>query len=161
MADYGTVAEVEALTKRYTNSGSFDGTTNPTSTQIGNFLVQLSSNLNVLLAGEGFTIPISSSVVKPMIDNIVVIYARDMVEFANSAGRFFTDKRLKSGNIMRWIGMDLAEWIENNANGLEAAGAARSQTLAGGILAKTVDSDGNTIEPFFDTSGFGVRRPTS
>lgn len=161
MADYGTTTEVEALTRRYTNGGKFDTQSNPTNTQVDNWLDQLSSVLNTLLAGEGFAIPIADGIVKPMIDAIAVGYTRDLVEYANSAGRFYEDKTLKGGNVLNWITKDLIEWVDMTANGMEAAGATRTRTLLSGIFTKWRNSDGDIIEPLFNESDFGVPRPTS
>lgn len=158
MADYGSVPDVASLTKKYTNSGSFDGTTNPTTTQIGTMLTWLSATINVLLAGKGFVVPVVSTVVKPMLDGIVVGYAKDLVEAANSAGRFFTDKNLRGGNPFTIINKELAMWIDSQAKGIDEAGADRTFTLTSGVMVKDLDDSGNTVEPIFQVEDYGNQR---
>ena len=53
---YGTVANVAALTRRYTTAGSYGATTNPTETTVEGWIDQVSATLNVVLAAAGFSI---------------------------------------------------------------------------------------------------------
>lgn len=155
MADYSTVEEVESLTKRYTSSGSFGDSTNPTATEVEVFLTWLSAAINILLASKGFAVPVTSTIVKPLLDGIVTGYAKDLVEAANSAGRFYTDKNLRGGNPFTVINLELAKWVDLNAKGIDESGADRTMTLIGGILYKGENDDGIEIEPLFQRDHFG------
>jgi hypothetical protein len=148
---YGTAADVAALSYVWTAAGSFDENTRPTITEVESFINQISSLVNSALAGEGFVIPITQSDAVLSCVSIVAQIVSDMVAAANSTGRFFTEKSLKSGlSNMQQIRKEIAEWAEDQATGLEALGAERSGSLLGDIATRDSDADGNVSDPIFD-----------
>ena len=154
---YGTVAMVEALTKRYTSSGSYGAATNPTSSQVETWINQVSGSVNVLLAEKGFVIPVSQADAKLALETIVVEAVSDLCHAANSAGRFYTDRALERGQApMKVIRQEMAEWIGEHAEGFEAIGAGRSVANTGGIGSRSGDDDGNEISPLFGRNAFGA-----
>lgn len=138
---YGAASQVAALSRRFTNSGSYDVTTNPTLAVVEGWIDSVSATLNASLAGAGFTIPVVQADAKAALAAIVVEAVSDLAHAANSAGRYFTDAALARGvTPMRAIRQEMKQWVEDNAAGLEALGAERlatdrrSNTLAAGVI---------------------------
>lgn len=153
---YGSVPEVAALTRRYTNGGAYDATTNPTITAVEKWIDHVSAILNTSLAAEGFEIPLKQADAKVACAGIVIEAAADLCHAANSAGRFFTDTALARGvSPLRAIRREIDEWVKEQAAGLESLGAARSRTLLGSILSRDTDESGEDIFPIFQRKGFG------
>ncbi len=152
---YGSVAEVAAMTGRYLIGGTFTTATRPTLAQVEKFIDNASSTLNVMLAKAGFTVPITQADAKAACGEIVVECVVDMCHAANSTGRFFTDRALERGmNPMKAIREDIADWVEAQAPGLEALGAARSTSQLDGIAFRGTDEAGNEVFPIFQRDGF-------
>jgi len=153
---YGSVADVAALVRRFTNNGSFDTTTVPTLTQVERFIDIVSGSLNIALSGEGFTIPVSQADAKAALDGVVTEAVSDLVQAANSTGRFFTDKAIERGvSPMRAIRREMSEWVEEQIAGFAALGVSRSGGTSSGILSRDSDEDGNEVSPLFTRRGFG------
>ena len=125
MANYGTEAGVAALAKRYTNSGAFDVTTNPTLSNVTSWLAQLTSMMNVALATGGFVTPVTDAAITPALDGFINAMAADLVHAANSTGRFFSERALENGvSPIRAVNADIRAWVEQNSDGLTALGLA-------------------------------------
>ena len=123
---YGTAADVAALSQVFTDNGVFSATTRPTIEQVESFINQISSILNVALAGEGFTVPITQADAKLSCVSLVDETVKDMVAAANSTGRFFSENSLKSNlSMLAQIRMDIKDWVSDSATGLEEIGAVR------------------------------------
>lgn len=153
---YGSVADVAALTRRFTNNGSFDTTTVPTLTQVERFIDVVSGSLNMALAGEGFTIPVSQADAKAALDGAVTEAVSDLVQAANSSGRFFTDKALERGvSPMRAVRREMSEWIEEQISGFAALGVSRVSGTTSGILSRDSDESGDAVAPLFERKAFG------
>lgn len=152
---YGSVGEVEALRQRYTDAGSFDAGTIPTSTEVSAFLDSVSSILDGYLAVEGFSTPVTSpaSVVKAL-DLIAVAYATELVDNANGAGRF-NDEDRNLGNPYLVFSKELRDWVGYMAPGWERLEAERSQSATAGIGSRETDESGDTVHPIFQREGFG------
>lgn len=154
---YGTLAQVAALTRRYTTAGVYTATTNPTSAQVETWIDQVSGTVNVLLAEQGFNIPITQADARLAIEAIVVEAVADLSHAANNTGRFFTDRALAAGIApMKVIRAEMAAWIGEHAEGLEAIGAGRSTATSGGIGYRSTDDDGNDVSPLFGRNAFGA-----
>ncbi len=79
----------------------------------------------------------------------------DLCHAANSTGRFFTKAALERGvSPMRAIRKELAEWVEDQADGLELLGATRTRSLTAGILCRDTDEAGDATFPIFQRDGF-------
>lgn len=152
---YGTTGEVAALAKKHASTGDFLTTTTPTLAQVVKFIDRVSAVLNGYLAGAGFTVPIIQADAKLVCDEIVVELVVDLVLAANSAGRFFTNRQLRAESPLRIVRKELADWVEDNAAGLQKLGAARATTFGAGILARTTDESGDDVSPFFQREDFG------
>src|SRR3990172_10761944 len=157
---YGTVAEVAALTRRYTTAGVYDITTNP-SLEIGEgWIDRVSATLDVLLAEVGFAVPVTQATAKSSLAGIVVEAVADLCHAANTAGRFFTDRMLERGKSpMQIIRTEMADWVQDHSAGLEAVGVARGGGAAdpGRLLFRDTDTAGNPVEPLFQRNAFGER----
>jgi hypothetical protein len=152
---YGAGTDVAALTKRFTNAGSYDTTTTPTLAQVEGWIDQISAILNVLLAEQGFAIPATDADVVLMLKGFVVSQVADLCNYANSAGRFFSERGLKTGP---WaaIQKDAADFIEQHASGIEALGATRTTDGLGALAFRETDDAGDAIEPLFARKQFGT-----
>ena len=147
---YGTVAEVAALVRVYTNAGSFDTTTHPTEAQVKKFIDRISAILNALLAEAGFSIPVTQADCVLVLDHFVVEEVADLCEAANRSGRFYMpESQLRGRGRFRVILSDAKVFIEVHAEGFEALGATRSRTLTYGLGFWRQDDAGDDIEPIF------------
>jgi hypothetical protein len=155
---YGTVAQVAALTRRYTDGGSYDGTTNPNLVTIEGWLDSWSAQMNVYLAGAGFAIPVAQADAKAAIAEVVVEAVTDLCHSANSAGRFFSQRALENGiSASKVLRKEMADWVEAQADGLELLGATRTRASTAGILYRDSDNSGDATFPIFQRDGFGNR----
>ncbi len=153
---YGSVAEVEALTPRWTAGGTYTAASRPMLAQVEKFIDRVSGILNVLLAEQGFTIPVSQVDAKLALDQFVVAQTSDLCGYVNSAGRFFQDKNLGTSP---WsaIFKEAEDFISEHADGLGLLGATRVRAGVTGLATLLTDDAGNPIEPFFDRKQFGNR----
>lgn len=128
---YGSVASVASAAKMWTNNGSFldadiygDGATRPTLTEVETWLEQLSSQMDIVLTNYGFVTPVTESTVLPALDGIISRLCSDLVNAANSSGRFFSEKAIERG-LSAWMQAisDLDGWVKQNEEGLEGMGA--------------------------------------
>jgi hypothetical protein len=153
---YGSIAEVAAMTPRYLSSGAFTGGTRPTSAQVQTWLDNASATLNVMLAKNGFVVPVTQPDAAKACGQLVVEVVTDLCHAANSAGRFYTDRALERGTSpMRVLRQEMADWVEDMAAGLENMGATRTTTLAemGGY--RDSDENGQPVNPIFQRDSFG------
>lgn len=147
---YGSVAEVAALTGRYTNAGSYDGTTRPTLTQVEKFIDRVSGMLNLLLAEAGFAIPVTQADAKLVCDEFVVEQAVQLCHGANGAGPFAPgSERLRARTAFQIISGEASEFVSEHAVGFEFLGATRSRNLTYGLDVRLEDDDGEDLEPMF------------
>lgn len=126
---YGSIAAIQGLVKKYTTEGSFDGSSHPTLTQVEGYVDRVSGILNVMLAQQGFTIPVSQASAKLALDEFVDEEAASLCEAANSSGRFFGEESRALGP-WTMITEDAEAFVMRHAQGLEDLGAARSRHLA-------------------------------
>lgn len=153
---YGSVAEVQALTGRYLIAGAYTTASRPTLAQVENFIDKASATLNVMLAREGFAIPITQTDAKAACGQIVVEVAVDLCHAANSTGRFFTDRALERGvSPMQTLRAEMGAWVEENAAGLELLGATRTYSALDGIAFRDSDNSGDATAPIFQREAFG------
>jgi hypothetical protein len=157
---YGTAAGVAQYVKRYAPNGSFSNTptaSNPTLAAVEGWIDQISAQLNTALSAAGFKIPITQADAKLACQQVVEQLTADLAQAANSAGRFYSERALKSGlSPFKAIQGDILAWAESMAGGLEAMGAAR--TIAANeyaIGSRDSDSVGDPTAPIFQRKGFG------
>jgi hypothetical protein len=156
---YGTTAQVAALTRRYTTpAGVYDASTNPALTTVEGWIDEASATLNLMLAGAGFAIPVTQADALKALAAIVVEVVAERCHAANSAGRFFTEHALERGvSPMRVLRQEMAQWVEDQADGLELLGANRTRSSSAGVLSRDSDESGNPTAPIFQRTGFGNR----
>jgi hypothetical protein len=154
---YGTAAQVAAFTRRYTNAGTYDVSTNPTLAQVETWINQISGTINVLLAEKGFAVPVTQADAKLSLESLVVTSVSDLCHSANGAGRFFTDRALERGvSPNSVISREIAAWIDEHTAGLEAIGVARSTANSGKIGYRDGDENGSEVSPLFGRNSFGA-----
>jgi len=152
---YGSVADVAALTRRFTSNGSFDTSTIPTLAQVEKFIDNVSSLINMSLAGEGFAIPITQADAKQACDSIVVEVCSELVKAANSTGRYFTERALENGvSPMRAVRGEIYNWVVSQISGFAALGVSRSGGTSSGILSRDSDESGDAVNPLFTRKSF-------
>ena len=152
---YGTVAQVAALTRRYTDNGSYVHNTNPTVATVEAWINSVSATLNVSLAAAGFKIPITQTDAAAACAALVVEATADLCHAANSTGRFFTKAALERGvSPLMAIRKEMDAWVEAQADGLEQLGATRNRSLTAGILYRDADEGGDETFPIFQRDGF-------
>lgn len=153
---YGAASDVAALKKRYTTAGSFSTTTNPTTAQVESWIDFVSSTMNIILAEHGFSIPVTQADCVRALKLFVVTEVADLADYANSAGRFFTNQQFATGP-WKAISKEAADFIKSHANGFQALGAVRTTQGLSGLDARTMDDAGDDIEPMFARKQFGNR----
>ena len=153
---YGTAAGVAALAGVWTNDGVFDGSTRPTITQVETFIDNISAIVNVLLAEEGFSIPISQTDSVQMLKQFVEESVADLCAYSNGAGRFYADRIIERGLApTQIITKDFTNWISLHSIGLENLGANRTTSNLDAIGFRESDDDGNDVDPLFTRNSFG------
>ena len=154
---YGSVAEVAALTTRYTASGSYSTATRPTLAQVEKFIDRVSAHLNVFLAEAGFAIPVSQADCKLSLDDFVVMHVTLLAHAANGAGPYGPgSEQLRQGDTpMKVILKEAETFIEAHADGYEQLGATRTRNQTEGLACRTTDASGDDIVPFFSRSQMG------
>jgi hypothetical protein len=151
---YGEAADVAAMTRRFTVSGSFTTATNPTLAQVETWIDRVSATLNILLAEQGFAIPIVQADCEDALELFVTTEVADLANYANSAGRFWNNQQFTSGP-WRAISKEAADFIGAHAEGFEQLGATRSRTGLDGLDYRATDDSGDDIEPMFSRKQFG------
>lgn len=155
---YGDTGEIAALVPRYGNgSGIFDATTRPTLLQVESLTDQVSAVMNSILAGAGFSIPVSDADAKLMLDLFVNQEVAALAEGINGSGRFGPTGGGKQGTGSRFalILTDVQAFVKANATGLERLGATRTYDPIAGISFRSVDEGGSDTAPIFQRSAFG------
>jgi hypothetical protein len=160
---YGTAAGVAALSRVWTNNGSYDANTNPTVTTVESWIDSVSAIMNTSLASEGFSIPVSQADSKLAITTFVEQAVADLCQAANSSGRFFTERALERGvSPMASIRKEIDDWVQLAAPGMEALGASRQNSSSRDAVAyRETDTAGNEVVPFFQRSDYGDRKVNS
>jgi len=128
---YGTAESVASLATMWTDVVShmwkdpvpdydIEGT-NPTLTEVEDWLVNLSAQFDIALGSHWFVPPVNVNV-SPTAYNAISQYVSqlvaDLCHFKNSSGRFFTEKLVERGTTpMAAILRDMNNYIEMNADG--------------------------------------------
>ena len=161
---YGTLEGTAALARTWTTDDTFldadvyqDGT-NPSLTTVENWIDQVSAILNLALSKYGFNVPITTPRGVLAAASIVETITADLAAYANSKGRFMTEKFQDRGiSVWRAIREDLDAWVLEYAPGLEQDGAERSASNMDEIGFRDADQRGNPTAPIFQRDAFGNR----
>ena len=146
---YGTVAEVAALVGRYTSSGEFTSSTRPSKAMVQGFINRISAVVNVLLAEEGFSIPVTQADAKLALDDFVIDQVVQLCHAANGAGPYAPGSESLRGSPMKVVLREAEAFIGAHAAGLEALGATRSRSLTFGLQCREEDDSGDALVPAF------------
>lgn len=139
---YGTVADIEALERRYTDEGSFTTSTKPTLAQVEGWIDLVSATLNTLLAQAGFSIPVRQADARLALSQFVIAEVADLVEASYGSGRFFSEEAQELGSPLSIITKEGAQFVGEHAQGLEDLGATRNRDLATAWMgAKPISSE--------------------
>lgn len=155
---YGDVDEIASLCPRLADAVTYKFTTatRPTLTQAESFTDQVSSVLNIMLAEQGFKIPISQADCKLALDLFVNQEVAAIAEGINGSGRFgpAVGKGTPKGRYALMMD-DVKNFVEQQAAGLQRLGAVRTKSLTEGIAYRDTDESGRPVAPIFQRSGFG------
>lgn len=151
---YGQASDIAALTPRFCPTGNFDSSTRPTIQQVEKWIDRVSAVLNTLLKEQNFSIPATQADVVLLLEQFVVTQVADLANYANSAGRFFSDKNLTVGP-WQAIQKEAADFIEKHAGGLQNLGATRNVAGLDALDFRSTDDAGDEIEPMFSRKQFG------
>ena len=129
---YGSAAGVASLARTWTDNGSFldedlyEPGTNPTLTQVEEWLEEVSAFVDIALAGEGFSLPLSHVGVLKAIGLRVNAMVADLVHLQHNKGRLFADRIQESGTPpMPIIERAVLSWVKSRANAFENLGLIR------------------------------------
>lgn len=153
---YGTAAGVAGYVGVYTSAGAFSTTTLPTLANVEAWIDQVSALLNTALAKRGFTVPLTQADAVLAAKSLVEQLVSDLVQAANSSGRFFSERFLERG-VSNWsvIRNDISNWVEEYASGLEELGESRGSSSSTDIGFRGSDNSGDETAPIFQRKGFG------
>ncbi len=130
---YGSPEAVAAFASTWTDNGEWkdpdlygDGATNPTLEQVEEWLDEVSVLMDLALAGEGFTVPVTHvSAVKALGLKVSALVA-DLVHLVHDKGRLFSDRLQETGtNPTSLIERDISSWVTRRVNAFEAFGIPR------------------------------------
>lgn len=129
---YGSAAGVAALAKTWTDDGEFkneslyEDATPTTLAEVEEWLSQVSAFMDLALAGEGFTVPISHIEALKAINLRVNAMVADLVHLQHKKGRLFSDRIQETGvDPMTIVERELLSWVNKRANALENLGIPR------------------------------------
>lgn len=147
---YGAITQVEARCNKRLKDGAFGATTTPTDDQVRDFMDEVSAILNIILAQEGFTVPVTDENIKMVLASWVADEVASIVEGINGSGRFGPrGKDQRGGMTGRYtlITKDAKQFVEDTVFGFEAYGAAREKDVGDVIAYNTANT------PFFKRDG--------
>lgn len=153
---YGTPDGVAALTPRYANGGgTFCATDRPTLQQVVDFLDQVSSLVNGILAQNGFVVPVTQPDVLLSLKMFVQEEVAAIAEGINGSGRFGPTTKAPNRSRFNVIMTDVEDFVLSHADGWEQLGAARSGSAFGEIGFRGTDQSGDRIVPLFERKAHG------
>jgi hypothetical protein len=147
---YGTVAEVQALTRHLLTGGVFDEISRPTIGEVEIFINYASAQLNGALAGAGFTVPVTQSTVLYELDAWVVAKAAMYVELTQPGAGYSDDQTSRTAVFERLAQM-ASEYVAMNANGWQELGAAFSSTTGAGLSFTAMNKRSERTDPTVTT----------
>lgn len=156
MSDYGSAAGVAYLVRHLTTSGTFDANSKVTLTAVGAFLDDVSAEMTMILAAQGYTTPITTPTrVKTYLDRIANNGGAMYCELTQpSAGfRGVENADTRAGAFRRLY--EEGKKLLGNTQALLALGVGQSTATTRGIWSgSTQDDDGNDKDPVFERDMF-------
>lgn len=134
---YGTASGVASYSRTWTRGGVFyDASavplvapTKPTLTEVNHWLVQVSAMFDTALKNEGFTTPIIATDSLNAITMKVETLVSDLVAYANSLGRLYTDRALERGS-MNLLNKEIIDWVKGQVTAIENDGVPRTLPIS-------------------------------
>lgn len=125
---YGTVAGVAALSAQWTDDGEFTDldmlydpytpATNPTLTQVTDWLTRVSYAVDVRLADEGFITPVDVPEAVSDLSMLVEGIVKDLADYSHGSGRFYTKQAIESGlSPYLTIDKEISDWVARRSIG--------------------------------------------
>lgn len=160
---YGSVAEVEALTRHFAGGAGFTAATTPRLTEVEKFIDRCSGLLNSALAAYGFDVPVTQADVLLSLDDWVVTKAAALVELTQR-GAGFSDAENTRGHTLYKLHEQAMSFVAANMRGWQRLGAAMDNVTSTGLAftaddrrSERPDPDNTTREqPLFNRRQFDV-----
>lgn len=146
---YSTAADVAADVPAYTNSGSFDATTNPTLTVVEGWIDEVSDAINLVLEDHDFAVPATDRLATAL-GRMVRREVADRIRLTrpNANRRPRTGQQQGEQNRTPFDAVEAAtRLIERRAWG--------QSTLADNIGYRDTNEDGEDTFPIFQRNAFG------
>lgn len=148
---YGSLDEVYPFARHVLNGElSFNSTTRPTQTEVQKFMDRASAKLNLVLAGEGFTVPFTStsatSTAVLVCDDWVIKQTVAMVELTQP-GNIYDDE--VGGRVSSFVDLsgEAKKFVEENKLGLIRLGAPQSHRDWEGAIYTGMDKASQRSDP--------------
>ncbi len=130
---YGNAAGVAGFARTWTDNGAFLDSdayvtgTNPSLTQVEEWLEQVSQMVDVAFANSGFSVPVTAPAVLKAIDAKVNAMVADLVHLVHNKGRLLSDRIVESGRSPEEVlESDIMRWVASRVTGFEAMGVPRT-----------------------------------
>jgi hypothetical protein len=132
---YGDPVGVAALSAQWTSNGAFLDTdiydvyqvaTDPSLTQVIEWLENVSSSVDVRLSDAGFYVPVTEPLAVADIGLLVEGIVKDLVDYSHGSGRFYTKQAIDSGlSPYLTIDKEITDWIARRTIGFENLGVGK------------------------------------
>jgi len=129
---YGSATGIAVRVPRWSNGGTFDGTTNPTLTQAEGLIDEVSALINVHLQELDFDIPISQADAKLIMDMFVNDEVSSIILGIHGSGRFAPKAGKSAGTgESRFVRIlnDFKEFLQTHQYGLSKLGVEGGSSL--------------------------------
>lgn len=130
---YGSVAEVLAFTRHLLDGElTFNTDTRPTLTEVEKFIDRASGQLNVALAGRGFSVPITNSIAILSCADWVVARTAEYVELTQR-GVGYSDQEGSRTTAFRNLHKSAADFAKESEYGFKVLGVAVGRAKSAGL----------------------------
>lgn len=144
---YGSIAEVTAFTRHLLDGQSaYNSTTRPTSTEITAFLNRCSAMLDLSLAKRGFTVPITNTTCKFVLDDWVTMRSVEMVE-ATQRGTGYSAEDGSRTSVFRKLASDAEKLVSESELGFKRMGADVAHASSEGVTFTGLDLWSDRSDP--------------
>lgn len=123
---YGTTNGVASLARRWVDgsTGKFTGATNPTLAEVGSWLQEITTMIDVQLIDLGFTTPVEQEDVARLLGMFAQELAAARVEAVHGGGRLSEDDSAEVGFMAAWA-RDILEFVRSHAEAFATLGVPR------------------------------------
>lgn len=153
---YGDTTSVAHLTPMHTDNSTklFTTSTRPTLARVESLIDQVSGMVNMFLAENGFTIPVTQADAVLSLSLFVNEEVAGLVEGINGSGRFGPTSKQPGGRF-GILYSDIENYIKSVANGFAALGVPRPRRVTSGLGYRATDEAGNDTFPLFTRTDYG------